>query len=144
MKIELRGEGFDPYAELARYEKSALPVGRYGASTCFIGTMRDFNQGDTVADMDLEHYPGMTDRILERIAGEAMEHWELLDVLVLHRYGRVSPGDPIVLIGVWSAHRGAGFEACRFIIEELKHKAPFWKRETVGDDSRWVSENTSG
>lgn len=142
MKIELRANGFEPYAELAQYQQLALPVGSYGASSCFVGTMRDFNQGDEVAGMELEHYPGMTDRFLERIAVEAMSHWALLDVLVIHRYGRVLPGDPIVLIGVWSAHRGAAFEACRYIIEELKHKAPFWKRETVGDNSRWVEANT--
>jgi len=142
MKIELRANGFEPYAELAQYQQAALPDGSYGATSCFVGTMRDFNQGDEVAGMELEHYPGMTDRFLERIAAEAMSHWALLDVLVLHRFGRVLPGDPIVLIGVWSAHRGAAFEACRYIIEELKHKAPFWKRETVGEDSRWVETNT--
>jgi len=143
MKVELRGSGFEPYAELADYQRSSLVDGSHGATSCFVGSMRDFNQGDAVSAMELEHYPGMTERFLERIAGEAMEHWELNDVLVLHRYGPVSPGDAIVLIGVWSAHRGVAFEACRFIIEELKHRAPFWKREAVDGDARWVKTNTA-
>lgn len=143
MKIALLGEGFEPYALLAEYEQG-LAAGQYGASCAFVGSMRDFNLGDDVAAMELEHYPGMTERFLQRIADDAVSHWALLDVLIVHRHGTVMPGDPIVLIGVWSAHRGAAFEACRFIIEELKHQAPFWKRETVGNTSRWVEENTSG
>ena len=143
MKIELLGEGFDPYARLAQFEQG-LAVGSYGATSCFVGSMRDFNLGDDVAEMELEHYPGMTERFLQRIADDAAGHWELLDGLIVHRYGRVAPGDAIVLIGVWSAHRGAAFEACRFMIEELKHQAPFWKRETVGNASRWVESNTLG
>ena len=147
MKIALLGEGFAPYALLAEHE-AGLVVGSYGASCSFIGTMRDFNQGDDIAEMDLEHYPGMTERFLQRIADDAARHWRLLDGLIAHRHGRVMPGDPIVLIGVWSVHRGVAFEACRFIIEELKHEAPFWKREVVangsGSVSRWVEENTAG
>jgi len=143
MKIELLGEGFAPYALLAEFEQG-LAAGRYGASCSFVGSMRDFNQGDDVAEMELEHYPGMTERFLQRIADDAADHWGALDGLIVHRHGTVMPGDPIVLIGVWSAHRGAAFEACRFMIEELKHQAPFWKRETVGNASRWVEGNTSG
>jgi len=143
MKIELLGEGFEPYSRLAQYAQG-LAEGSYGASVCFVGSMRDFNLGDDVAEMELEHYPGMTERFMQRIADDAARHWELLDGLIVHRFGRVAPGDPIVLIGVWSAHRGAAFEACRFIIEELKHQAPFWKRETVGGESRWVESNTAG
>ena len=143
MKIELLGKGFAPYARLAEYEQQLAP-GSYGASAFFVGSMRDFNLGDNVAEMELEHYPGMTERFLQRIADDAASHWELLGGLIVHRYGRVAPGDPIVLIGVWSAHRGAAFEASRFIIEELKHQAPFWKREMVGSESRWVETNTAG
>ena len=142
MRVELRGEAFEPYRELAEFERDTLGPGSYGAASCFVGSMRDFNQGDEVAEMELEHYPGMTERFLERIAGEALQHWDVIDVLVMHRHGRVAPGDPIVLIAVWSAHRSAAFEACRFIIEELKHKAPFWKRESVGEGARWVDGNT--
>lgn len=141
MKIELLGEGFAPYALLAEFEQG-LAAGRYGANCSFVGSMRDFNQGDDVAEMELEHYPGMTERFLQRIADDAADHWGGLDGLIVHRHGTVVPGDPIVLIGVWSAHRGAAFEACRFMIEELKHQAPFWKRETVGNASRWVEGNT--
>lgn len=144
MKVELLGEDFDPYAHLARYQQSRLQSGSYGAASCFVGSARDFNEGETVESLILEHYPGMTDRFLERIAGQAMERWSLEDVLVVHRYGKVLLGEAIVLIGVWSAHRGAAFEACRFIIEELKHEAPFWKKEGVGQRGRWVETNTKG
>lgn len=142
MKVELRGGSFDPYAELAHYQRQSLQAGAHGATSCFIGSARDFNDGETVRDLVLEHYPGMTERFVERIAAQAMEQWPLLDVLVLHRYGQVALGDAIVLIGVWSAHRGAAFEACRFIIEELKHEAPFWKKEGGDKGSRWVASNT--
>ena len=142
MKVELRADCFDAYAELAAYQQQSLQVGAHGAASCFIGSARDFNDGEPVQDLVLEHYPGMTDRFVERIAEQAMVQWPLLDVLVLHRYGQVTLGDAIVLIGVWSAHRGAAFEACRFIIEELKHEAPFWKQEGVGQSKRWVATNT--
>lgn len=143
MNIGLRAESFDPFDELSRYQQH-LASGGYGATSCFIGTMRDFNEGDSVSAMVLEHYPEMTERFLRRIAEQAAEHWDLSDLLLLHRFGRVEPGDSIVLIGVWSAHRGAAFEACRFMIEELKSQAPFWKRETTADGERWVEENTQG
>lgn len=144
MKVGLSGTRFDPYAELAAYQRSSLRPGGHGAATVFVGSARDFNQDDSVVDLVLEHYPGMTDRYLERIAAEAMQQWPLQDLLLLHRHGRVLMGDAIVLIGVWSAHRGAAFEACRFVIEELKHQAPFWKQELVGDQARWVGVNTRG
>ena len=142
MKVELRADPFDPYAELAGYQRQSLSPGAHGAASCFIGSARDFNDGRPVQDLVLEHYPGMTDRFIERIAAQAMAQWPLLDVLVLHRYGKVDLGDAIVLIGVWSAHRGAAFEACRFIIEELKHEAPFWKKEGGGQERHWVEGNT--
>ena len=142
MRVELRADSFDPYAELADYQRQSLRAGAHGATSCFIGSARDFNEGKSVEDLVLEHYPGMTDRYLERIVAQAMAQWPLLDVLVLHRYGKVALGDAIVLIGVWSAHRGAAFEACRFIIEELKHEAPFWKKEGVGQGAQWVASNT--
>ena len=144
MKVELRGEGFDPFGELSRFQRQSLTPGQHGATSCFIGTMRDFNDGDSVSGMLLEHYPEMTGRFLQRIAEQASEHWVLSDILLLHRFGLISPGDPIVLIGVWTAHRGAAFEACRFVIEELKSRAPFWKREKTPDGKRWVQANTSG
>lgn len=142
MRVELRGKPFDPLAELASY-----PVERTsaGASAHFIGTMRDHNEGDTVEGMVLEHYPGMTERELERITIDACRRHGLLDALVIHRYGALAPGDPIVLVAVWSEHRAAAFEGCRALMEALKSRAPFWKRETLADRSeRWVSGNTPG
>lgn len=104
--------------------------------------MRDFNEGTSVRAMTLEHYPGMTENHLEQIGQDAKAHWPILDGLIIHRVGEVQPGDPIVLIAVWSAHRSAAFEACRFLIEDLKSRAPFWKQETLAEGARWVEKNT--
>jgi molybdopterin synthase catalytic subunit len=104
--------------------------------------MRDLNEGAEVKGMTLEHYPEMTRRHLERVAAEARARWALEDVLVVHRHGDLAPGDPIVLVAAWSAHRGAAFEACRYLIEELKHRAPFWKKEQGPAGERWVERNT--
>jgi molybdopterin synthase catalytic subunit len=146
MRIELRDQPFAPLAELADYQTDLDErlSGQYGAAAIFIGTMRDFNDGDTVQSMTLEHYPGMTERQLQRIVATAGQQWPLLDGLVIHRVGTLQPNDPIVLVAVWSAHRAAAFAACRFIMEELKAKAPFWKRENVATGSRWVEHNTEG
>lgn len=146
MRIELRDQPFSPLAELAEYQsglEQRLP-GQYGANAIFIGTMRDINDGDAVSGMLLEHYPGMTERQLQRIVAAAGQQWPLLDALVIHRVGALQPNDPIVLVAVWSAHRAAAFAACRFLMEELKAKAPFWKREEVATGSRWVQHNTAG
>ncbi len=145
MKVELRDSAFDPLAELRSYptESSALQ-GQYGATAIFIGTMRDYNENQSVSRMTLEHYPGMTERHLRRIVETAGQEWLLLDALVIHRIGELQPNDPIVLVAVWSAHRAAAFAACRFIIEELKSKAPFWKCEATAAGSRWVAHNTQG
>ena len=139
MRVEVREAPFDPWSELVAYQaESAARPGGYGATAVFVGTMRDFNGPDRVREMTLEHYPYMTERYLDRIAGEARGRWPLLDALVVHRVGRLAPGDPIVLIAVWSAHRADAFDACRYLIEELKHRAPFWKKETLPDGERWV------
>jgi molybdopterin synthase catalytic subunit len=106
--------------------------------------MRDVNEAAAVHAMTLEHYPGMTERHLQRITEEAMGRWDIIDILVLHRVGELRPGDPIVLIAVWSAHRAAAFEACRFLIEDLKSRAPFWKKERLDTGFRWVEKNTPG
>lgn len=143
MKIEVRAAPFDPLMELGCYQNElALLLGQYGATAIFIGSMRDFNEGDAICAMNLEHYPGMTERHLQRIVESAMRQWQLLDALLIHRVGDLQPNDPIVLVAVWSAHRAAAFAACRFIMEELKAKAPFWKREDTLDGSRWVEHNT--
>ncbi len=145
MTVSVREAAFEPYAELAAYERQRFPhAGSFGASASFIGTMRDLNEGDAVTQMTLEHYPGMTERHLERICGEASARWHLLDTLVVHRVGLLSPGDPIVLVAVWSAHRAEAFTACRHIMEDLKSQAPFWKKEVTAQGERWVSRNTSG
>ncbi len=140
MAVSLRDEAFDPWAALSAYQ-AAHPewAGRVGATAVFVGTMRDFNQGSAVQGMLLEHYPAMTGRYLERLCQEAMSRWDILDTLVIHRYGELAPNDPIVLVGVWSAHREQAFAACRYLIDELKTRAPFWKQEATDEGLRWVS-----
>lgn len=143
--IELRPNPFDPLLELGRYQsKLTDKCGAYGATAIFIGTMRDFNEGETVHRLELEHYPGMTEQVLETIVQEAKNHWAVVDVFVLHRVGEVTPSQTLVLIAVWAAHRLEAIEANQFILEALKHRAPFWKKETLDDRSRWVCLNTAG
>jgi molybdopterin synthase catalytic subunit len=145
MKIEIRDKPFDPCRELANHQANLHALrGHYGATASFIGTMRDHNEGDQVYGMTLEHYPGMTERQLQCILEEAQLNWKLLETLIIHRVGELHPNDPIVLIAVWCAHRAEAFEACRFIVEALKSKAPFWKKELLADRYRWVMQNTSG
>ncbi len=144
MTIEIRASAFDPYAELRRYQEQLLGNrGQAGATASFVGTMRDVNENEPVRAMTLEHYLGMTEKHLERIVEEAMRRWEILDALVIHRVGELQPNDPIVLVAVWSAHRAPAFEACRYLIEELKTRAPFWKKEQRPQAAaRWVAHNT--
>lgn len=147
MRIEVRKLPFAPWEALQRYEAEVIATqypGKFGASAAFVGTMRDFNEGDEVRGMTLEHYPGMTEKELGSIVGEARERWELLDELIIHRVGTLLPNDPIVLVAVWSAHRKDAFEACRHIMEALKSKAPFWKKEQLDSGYRWVDKNTDG
>ncbi|MGH6635702.1 MAG: molybdenum cofactor biosynthesis protein MoaE [Gammaproteobacteria bacterium] len=145
MKAEVRIQAFDPWAELSAYQQSlAVRKGGFGATAVFVGTMRDFNQDTAVAAMTLEHYPGMTEKHLESIAHEAKSRWAILDTLILHRVGQLQPHEPIVLCAVWSAHRHAAFAACRFLIEELKSRAPFWKKEQTESGERWVEHNAAG
>ncbi|MGB0866521.1 MAG: molybdenum cofactor biosynthesis protein MoaE [Granulosicoccaceae bacterium] len=144
MSVVIEPSGFDPWAALQAYQ-AKLTGGSFGATAVFVGTMRDFNQGDEVQGMSLEHYPGMTEHQLEAIVAEAAEQWPLIDTLIHHRVGDIHPNDPIVLTAVWSAHRAAAFEANRFLMEALKSRAPFWKRETLDDgQQRWVEKNTPG
>ena len=144
MKVEIRTGPFNPWSEIENHQKRMHKDGQFGALACFIGSMRDFNEGEKVAEMQLEHYPGMTEKHLQTICKEADNKWELIDILVIHRVGEIKIGDPIVLVGVWSAHRAAAFDACRFIMEDLKAKAPFWKRETIENGKRWLGKNTPG
>lgn len=121
----------DEYAKLAEGNEA-------GAVVTFIGKVRDFNQGDVVTGLSLEHYPGMTEKALQEIIVEARSRWPLLQTRVIHRVGDLELGDQIVFVGVTSAHRGAAFEACEFIMDYLKTKAPFWKKEQTPVESRWV------
>jgi molybdopterin synthase catalytic subunit len=133
--IRVQREDFDVGRELA-----ALTQGRTGIGgvASFIGLMRDVAGGETVRAMTLEHYPGMTERELERIEAEALQRWPLIASLVIHRHGRLEPGDRIVLVATAAAHRAAAFEACEFLMDYLKTKAPFWKQEETPDGPRWV------
>jgi len=141
---KILNEPFDPWKETQLYQQDQLEQGKYGATASFVGTMRDFNQGENVTSMTLEHYPGMTESYLEKICQEARQRWDLLDCLIIHRVGEIHPNDPIVLTVVWSAHRKQAFEACRYLMEELKSRAPFWKKEGLNDGHRWVDKNTPG
>jgi molybdopterin synthase catalytic subunit len=144
MHIQVRQEPFDPWQTLGEYqEHQSVGEGAYGATAVFVGTMRDVNAGDRVQSMTLEHYAGMTEAYLEKISQEAAQRWPILDSLVVHRVGDLAPSDPIVLVAVWSAHRAAAFDACRFLIEQLKSQAPFWKKEMLNSGKeRWVEKNT--
>lgn len=144
MTVEVRAEPLDPWRELANHQEKQLRSGAFGATAVFIGTMRDFTGDRGVSAMSLEHYPGMTERELERIVSGCCESFEVLGELVLHRVGRVEPGEPIVLVAIWSAHRAEAFTVCRDVMEALKSRAPFWKRETTDDGERWVEENSPG
>ena len=138
--IRVQTELFDPWQILKDWEAgqpAAIRAGAGGAAV-FVGSMRDFNQGAATAAMTLEHYPGMTERYLEKIEAEARSRWGLLDVLVVHRVGPLTPSEPIVLVAAWSAHRADAFAACRYLIDELKTRAPFWKQEQTDSGARWV------
>ena len=141
MKIHLLEEAFDPWQEIVRYQAAQPRLqGKFGATAVFVGTLRDFNQGTSVQAMTLEHYAPMTARHLERIAAEASSRWTIADLLVIHRYGELHPHDPIVCVAVWAAHRDEAFAACRYVIDELKTRAPFWKQELTDAGRRWVEQ----
>lgn len=146
LSIEVTEQAFDPWQVLQAFQQHAeFNAQLSGANAIFVGTMRDFNEGDAVQAMRLEHYPAMTHNYLQTLVQQAAEQWQLDHVLVKHRVGDLKPSEPIVLVAVWSAHRRASFEACRQIMEDLKHQAPFWKQETLQDGStRWVEKNTAG
>ncbi len=140
MKIQVGEADFDPGAEIA-----ALHAGqpRVGAVASFVGLVRDLNEGDSVTTLTLEHYPAMTEKSLREILDEALARWRLLDITVIHRVGRLAPLDRIVFVGVASMHRGDAFAACEFIMDYLKTRAPFWKKEGTPDGDRWVEARAS-
>ena len=131
---------FDVGAEIARLRAGNAKI---GAVASFIGVVRDINDGDQVAGMTLEHYPGMTERSIETIIAQARQRWSIYDALVIHRVGRLAPLDQIVLVIVTSAHRGDAFAACEFLMDYLKTRAPFWKKEEIPGASRWVDARAS-
>jgi molybdopterin synthase catalytic subunit len=135
MPVRVQTEDFDFSNELAQL-RAADP--RVGAVVTFLGTVRDMNEGASIARMELEHYPGMTEKALEAIVLQARERWPIFDALVIHRVGPLLPLDQIVLVAVTSAHRGVAFSACEFIIDYLKTQAPFWKKEQTPQGARWV------
>lgn len=143
MTTQILDSDFSPYQWLSEFSQQ-LPAGQSGAAASFIGTMRDFNDDASVTQMTLEHYPAMTENYLKKLEQQARDKWSLDDCLIVHRVGDIQPGDAIVLIGCWSAHRRAALDACAWLIEELKYNAPFWKKEQRPDGEHWVSENTDG
>lgn len=140
MKIQVQPEAFDLAAEVAALHRDNPKV---GAVASFLGLVRDINEGDGVNTLTLEHYPGMTEKALAGIVGQALARWDLLDVTVIHRIGELRPTDPIVLVAVASGHRGEAFAACEFIMDYLKTRAPFWKKEVTPDGERWVDAKES-
>ncbi|MEZ5730438.1 MAG: molybdopterin synthase catalytic subunit MoaE [Burkholderiaceae bacterium] len=140
MPVRVQTEDFDLGAEVAALRGGNPEV---GAVACFVGTVRDVNQGTGVATLTLEHYPGMTEKSLDAICDEARSRWDILDALVVHRVGPLEPLDQIVLVAVVSAHRGEAFAACEFIMDFLKTRAPFWKKESTPEGERWVDARAS-
>ena len=135
MTVRVQTGDFDIGAEIAAMRRSDP---RVGAVASFIGVVRDLNEGDRVAEMTLEHYPGMTEKALEKMVAEARSRWDIYDALVIHRVGTLKPGEQIVLVVVTGGHRGEAFEACEFLMDYLKTRAPFWKKEQTGKGTRWV------
>jgi molybdopterin synthase catalytic subunit len=133
--VRVQTGDFDLGLEVARLREGDA---RVGAVVAFVGTVRDLNDGAQVAAMELEHYPGMTEKALDDIAAQAAARWPLFATLVIHRVGPLLPLDQIVLVAVTAAHRGDAFAACEFIMDYLKTDAPFWKKEDTPDGARWV------
>ncbi len=134
--IRVQTEDFDPGSELERVRGSC--AGRAGAVVSFVGLVRDLNEGETISEMTLEHYPGMTEKALADIEQEARRRWELTDALIIHRVGPLAPNERIVFVAAASPHREAAFRACEYLIDTLKTRAPFWKKETTPGGARWV------
>ena len=139
-RVAIQHEDFELNAEIA-----ALRLGdaRVGAVCSFVGTVRDRNEGDAVATLELEHYPGMTEKSIEAMIDAAMARFDIYAARVIHRVGLLQPLDQIVLVAVTSAHRGESFQACEFLMDYLKTQAPFWKKEQTPGGARWVDARTS-
>jgi len=133
--VRIQSDDFDIGAEISQLRRANPKI---GAVASFVGVVRDVNEGDAVAEMTLEHYPGMTEKSIEDIITQARGRWKVFDALVVHRVGTLKPTEQIVLVIVTSAHRGDAFAACEFIMDYLKTRAPFWKKETTPSGARWV------
>ena len=133
--IKIQSEDFDVGAEIGHLSNGDTGI---GGLACFVGMVRDIADGEQISSMTLEHYPGMTERQLAKIEADARARWQLGEVLIIHRYGELAPGDRIVLVATTSAHRDAALESCHFLIDWLKTKAPFWKLENTESGERWV------
>ncbi|MDR9834390.1 molybdopterin synthase catalytic subunit MoaE [Herbaspirillum huttiense] len=140
MPVRVQTADFDLSTEVAQLR---LANPRVGAVVSFVGTVRDLNDGAAVSEMELEHYPAMTERALEQIVEQAKARWPIFDALVIHRVGPMQPREQIVLVAVTSPHRGEAFAACEFIMDYLKTQAPFWKKEQTPDGARWVDARES-
>ena len=140
MTVRVQTADFDVGAEIARLRAGDKAV---GAVAAFVGTVRDVNDATQVGGLTLEHYAGMTEAALEDIVAQARRRFDIRDALVVHRVGALAPGDQIVLVAVTSAHRGMAFDACEFVMDYLKTRAPFWKKERRPDGERWVEARAS-
>jgi len=140
MPVRIQEQDFDLSTEIANLRSGD---GSIGAVAIFVGTVRDLNDGSTVRQMTLEHYPGMTEAALQSIIDQAKGRWALHQTLIIHRIGPLQPLDQIVLVAVTSAHRGEAFAACEFIMDYLKTQAPFWKKEDTPNGARWVDARVS-
>lgn len=137
--IKVQTEDFDIGAEISRMTEGNTEIGGLAS---FVGLVRDYAGNEKISSMTLEHYPGMTEKQLSKLEAEARERWELQDVLIIHRYGTLNPGDRIVLVVTASAHREASLESCQFLIDWLKTKAPFWKLEDRESGAQWVESRS--
>lgn len=140
MTVRVQNEDFNAGDEIKRLQAERKDV---GAVVCFIGLVRDINEGDSVSKLTLEHYPGMTEKSLNKIAEQAKTRWNIMDVLIIHRVGTLAPSDQIVLVAVSGGHRDEAFAACEFVMDYLKTEAPFWKKELTQNGERWVEAKES-
>ena len=140
MKVSVQTEDFDLGAECTAITRGRSDI---GALASFVGLVRDSNDGAGISRMTLEHYPGMTEQSLAEIVEQARGRWDVMDATVIHRIGELKLGDNIVLVAVASAHRGDAFAACEFIMDYLKTRAPFWKKEKTPEGERWVDARES-
>ena len=140
LTIRVQSQDFDVSTELAKLRTASKQIGGLAS---FVGVVRDSNEGSAVASLELEHYPGMTEKSIAAIVDEAVTRWQLLGVTVIHRIGKLAPCDQIVFVATASQQRGSAFAACEFIMDYLKTQAPFWKKELTPEGERWVDSRSA-